>query len=56
MQYLQELSLLMIKEDRAAGIAEDDGEDGEVQYAGFLRSLPPHQRRKFLRHLRETAI
>ena len=40
-QYLQELSLLMIKEDRAAGIAEDDGEDGEVQHAGFLRSLPP---------------
>ena len=41
MQHLQELSLLMIKEDRAAGIAEDDGEDGEVQHAGFLRSIPP---------------
>ena len=34
-QCLQELSLLMIKEDRAAGVAEDDGEDDEVQCAGF---------------------
>jgi hypothetical protein len=31
----------MIKEDRAAGIAEDDGEDDEVQHAGFLRALTP---------------
>jgi hypothetical protein len=30
----------MIQEDRAAGISEDDGEDDEVQCAGF-RALPP---------------
>jgi hypothetical protein len=40
-QCLQELSLLTIKEDRAACIAEDDGEDDEVQNAGFLRALLP---------------
>ena len=39
-KYLQELTLLMMKEDRAAGIAEDEGGD-DVQHVDFLRSLPP---------------
>jgi hypothetical protein len=48
----------MIKEDRAAGIAEDNGGDYEVQCTvRWLPAFPsPHQRLKLLRYLRDTAI